>query len=98
LSILFFGNCTNDALSTGTSLLNAIRANPQNTTCNDVKDGSGYCVPALYRDGTKLDPFKIHVYYPTDGPRSVVPIPTGFAMVGGDQNAEEAAEQHIYWS
>jgi hypothetical protein len=77
----FFGNRTTRGRSTGTSLLNSTRASASNTTCKDRQDGSGYWAPALYQNGVKLRPEKVHVYYRHGGSMPAKPFPVGFGMI-----------------
>jgi Domain of unknown function (DUF1996) len=46
----FLGNETTNALSTRKSMLNG------STTCGTEEDKAGYWVPALYKDGVKINP------------------------------------------
>jgi hypothetical protein len=84
----FFGNRTTTARSTGRGLLNAVKANVNNTTCKDKRDGAAYWAPALYQDGTKLRPEKVHVYYRHRGDIAATPFPVGFGMI---------THKHFWW-
>ena len=84
----FFGNRTTDATSTGRSLLAAVRENPRNVTCKDSRDASAYWAPALYEDGRRLLPQKVHVYYRHHASIRANPFPTGFGMV---------THRHFWW-
>lgn len=79
----FFGNATTNATSTYESL----RAG--RTTCRTEEDGSGYWVPALFRDGVEVKPVAMKVYYRTGrhAPESVQPFPAGFRVVAGSAAA-----------
>ena len=72
----FFGNTSTNSTSTGSSLLAA------GTTCQDPNDKSAYWVPALYWNGTRVEPRSAHVRYAVTGPE-VTPFPAGFMAVTG---------------
>ncbi|MFN8632799.1 MAG: DUF1996 domain-containing protein [Chloroflexota bacterium] len=82
----FFGNTTTNASSSYDSL----RAGA--TTCRTDEDASGYWVPALYRNGTEVQPISMKVYYRTGrhAPEDVQPFPAGFRMIAGDATATSA--------
>jgi len=82
----FFGNATTSAASTYDSL----RAGA--TTCRTEEDASGYWTPALYRNGTQVEPVSMKVYYRTGrhAPESVRAFPAGFRMIAGDATAASA--------
>lgn len=84
----FFGNRTTMGRSTGNGLLKATRANTKNTTCKDKGDGAAYWAPALYQDGAKLRPEKVHVYYRHQGSVPARPFPIGFGMI---------TDKHFWW-
>jgi hypothetical protein len=84
----FFGNRRTAAGSTGKRLVNAIRTSPLNSTCRDKRDGSAYWAPALYQDGKRLLPQKVHVYYRHRAAVPARPFPVGFGMI---------ADRHV-WS
>ena len=84
----FFGNRTTTGRSTGKALLTAARPNPSKTTCKDKGDDSAYWAPALYQDGAKVRPEKIHVYYRHRGSVPAKPFPVGFGMV---------THKHFWW-
>src|SRR5712691_5748567 len=88
----FFGNRTTNAFSTGASLL----ASRASTLCDDPGDGSAYWIPALYRDGVKLNPLRVHVYYRTEGDLEVHPFPTGLQMIAHFNH--ELMDGHVNWS
>jgi uncharacterized protein DUF1996 len=77
----FFGNRTTTGRSSGTALLNAARTNPEKTTCKDKLDDSGYWAPALYQDGVKVRPDRMHIYYRHRGSVPAKVFPVGFAMI-----------------
>jgi hypothetical protein len=82
----FFGNTTTAAASTYESL----RASA--TTCRTEQDGSGYWVPALFRNGAEVRPLAMKAYYRTGRhePESVKAFPPGFRVVAGDPTATGA--------
>lgn len=82
----FFGNTTTNASSTYDSL----RAG--STTCRTEEDSSGYWVPALYRNGTEVQPVSMKVYYRTGrhAPEEVQAFPPGFRTIAGDATASAA--------
>ena len=65
---------------------------PAPTTCRTEEDGSGYWVPALYRNGVEVKPQAMKVYYRTGRhePESVKAFPAGFRVVAGDATATTA--------
>src|SRR5580765_3229821 len=69
----FFGNESTDAFSTITTL------DAATTTCSFPEDKSGYWVPSVLVDGTRVDPDHVAAYYIVRGPDpSVVqPYPHG---------------------
>ena len=73
----FFGNTGTDENSTKASLL--ARAG----TCNDTNDHSAYWVPALYQDGSLVQPAFVSVHYYIAGNRKVTAFPAGFKAVAG---------------
>jgi hypothetical protein len=92
----FFGNKLTDAFSTGASLLAAARRDREITSCIDTADSAAYWAPALYRDGQKLDPWEVLVYYRNASEQIAVPFPVGFGMIAGDMNAKNP-NQHVRW-
>src|SRR5687768_1300622 len=82
----FFGNRTTSASSTYESL----RAGA--TTCRTAEDGSGYWVPALFRNGAEVKPLSMKVYYRTGRheTEAVKAFPAGFRVVAGDATATSA--------
>ncbi len=60
------------------------------TTCDKVVDKAGYWHPALYDRGELVTPRSIAAYYraaPGVDPAEVQTMPTGLAMIAGDQTA-----------
>jgi hypothetical protein len=84
----FFGNRTTKGGSTGNVLLDATRTNASNTTCKDKRDGSAYWAPALYQNGVKVRPDRVHVYYRHRGSVPAKPFPVGFGMI---------THKHFWW-
>jgi hypothetical protein len=93
----FFGARTADAGSTYSSMV----AGP--TTCGTPEDKAGYWAPALYRNGTKINPAgsfngeKVEQkFYYRDGhyasAASVEPFPPNFKMVQGHMHARSIAD------
>jgi len=74
---MFFGNKGISKNSTFTSLVRGT------TTCSTSKDRSGYWAPVVYKDGRRLKPYQISVYYVADG-RDRQPFPKGFMEKSGD--------------
>jgi hypothetical protein len=92
----FFGNVTTAAASTYDSLRAA-----GSTTCVTGQDGSGYWVPALYKDGAEVQPRSVKVYYRIGRhePGSAVAFPPGFRMVAGDAAATSAQGRGVtFWA
>lgn len=79
----FFANTTTNAHSTHELL----RAGA--TTCQDPEDKSGYWLPSLTKNGVKVDPSAVGVYFSLDGkhPGQVKPFPAGLKVVAGDASA-----------
>jgi hypothetical protein len=78
----FFGNRTTNAHSTLASL------DAGATTCVRPKNKSGYWVPALYKDGVRVQPFSATVYYRGAGLQpNVLSIPRGLKIVAGNAKA-----------
>ncbi len=78
----FFGNVSTDASSTYASMIH------KPSTCSDDGDRSGYWVPALFVDGTRVQPRRVDAYYRVaDGvkPTAVRPFPDGLEVLAGDQ-------------
>jgi hypothetical protein len=79
----FFGNVTTNAAST----VDTLQAG--GTTCINASDHSGYWVPSLSVDGTRIDPAFANVYYQSAGKphRKIKTIPLGLEVVAGDSTA-----------
>jgi hypothetical protein len=92
----FFGNRLTDAFSTGDTLLAAGRANHEVTTCIDAADFAAYWAPALYRDGVKLDPWEVLVYYRNASDVDVAVFPVGFGMIAGDASSQ-VPNKEVRW-
>lgn len=79
----FFGNVGTDENSTGTSLL------ADTTTCNDARNHSSYWIPALYQDGTLIEPVGAKVRYNLSRGRTTA-FPLGFMAVSGRTDSTAA--------
>lgn len=79
----FFGATDTDAFSTPSSIRRA------STTCDKPEDRSAYWVPALYRDGEKVDPTFLTAYYTLDDkhPGDIKPYPDDLRIIAGDPDA-----------
>lgn len=77
----FFGNTSTDASSTAASLLAA------STTCRVAGDRAAYWAPALYADGTRVQPRAMSAYYSSRGGVTPTAFPTGLEMVAGGTGA-----------
>src|SRR3954452_22666673 len=79
----FFGNVSTNAASTLASLSRA------GTTCIDSKDHSGYWVPSLTVNGTRVQPRFANVYYQSAGKpyKGIKTIPRGLKVVAGNAMA-----------
>jgi Domain of unknown function (DUF1996) len=98
----FFGNTSVDAFSTYRSMRAA------GTTCPQG-DTAGYWLPAVLRDGTKVDPagrgVREQVYVSADNlapGTHIEPFPPDLRMVAGNAHATRASEnpdlgEEIYW-
>lgn len=87
----FTGNTTTDASSTLASLQRG------RTTCNNVKDLSAYWAPALYQNGTRVEPKEMQVYYRASNRNAKVirSIPLGLRMVAGNHDATKPQSTDI---
>lgn len=84
---VFFGNTGTDAASTIDSL------DAGATTCQQQRDRAAYWVPALYLDGTMIEPVRSLAYYRAGidvDPAMVEPYPHGLMMIAGDAGATAA--------
>lgn len=82
----FYGSDAIDASSTAEDLLGG------GTTCDKRADKAGYWHPTLYDGGEVVVPRSISAYYraaPGVDPADVVTMPTGLALIAGDQTATE---------
>ena len=98
----FFGNTSVDAFSTYQSMRAASTTCPQGDT-------AGYWLPAMYRDGTKVDPagrgVREQVYVSADNlapGTHIEPFPPDLRIVAGNAHATKASEnpdlgEEIYW-
>ena len=98
----FFGNTSVDAFSTYRSMRAARSTCPQG-------DGAGYWLPAVLRDGTKVDPagrnIREQVYVSADNlapGTHIEPFPPDLRMVAGNAHATKPSEnpdlgEEIYW-
>jgi hypothetical protein len=90
----FFGNVGVNAYSTAASMAGV------RSSCA-ANDRSSYWVPALYRDGMKVNPSSFVAYYENrfaDGTK-VSAFPPGFQVVFGDRTATSGGQvdDHIGW-
>ena len=93
---MFFGNTETNALTTENELINTGGATCQGYELNR----SAYWVPALL-DGTgnAVVPFQIIIYYKTKSPQTVIPMPQGLQMIGGnDLSFSFDADEQLHWS
>jgi Domain of unknown function (DUF1996) len=92
----FFGNVSTSASSTAASLLAAGK-----TSCAAPADTSAYWVPALYRDGKRITPVAMSIYYRTAGRNasSIQPLPPGLEMIAGNETAMSPQPTSVaYWN
>jgi len=87
----FFGATTIDKDSTGASLV-AANVNGDATTCNRLRDGSAYWMPALQvaddpANPVTVQPDEIRVRYAAPRGQRVRSFPAGFTIVAGDKGA-----------
>ncbi|MBK6857735.1 MAG: DUF1996 domain-containing protein [Microthrixaceae bacterium] len=81
----FYGSDIINADSTAESLLEG------GTTCDKTADKAGYWHPTLFDHGEIVVPVSIAAYYraaPGVDPTDLVTMPTGLALIAGDQTAE----------
>ncbi len=93
---MFFGNTETDAHTTENVLINS-----GGGTCQGYElNRSAYWVPALLDGkGNAVVPYQIIIYYKTKSPQTVIPMPQGLQMIGGndlDYSFETRSELH--WS
>ncbi|MCB0986721.1 MAG: DUF1996 domain-containing protein [Microthrixaceae bacterium] len=82
----FYGSTVIDASSTPEILMAG------GTTCDKTADTAGYWHPTLFDRGEIVVPRSIAAYYraaPGVDPTDVVTMPTGLALIAGDQTATE---------
>ena len=80
----FYGSVVTDSTSTIDDLLAA------DTTCDKTVDTAAYWQPTLYDHDEVVVPRGVHAYYraaPGLDPATVQPMPTGLALIAGDQTA-----------
>jgi hypothetical protein len=76
----YFGNRTVDAWSTYGSLIG------QPTSCANPADTAGYWAPAVFLNGTKIQPTNLRAYYSEDV-AVTQPFPPGLGIVAGNSGA-----------
>jgi hypothetical protein len=95
----FFGNRSTDARSSYDSMVSA------STACDMPADTGSYWVPALYKDGKKIDPrgFMLgdnisNTFYYRDSGTDLpeVPFPADLRMIAGNAHAKSEAGNAIY--
>ncbi len=93
---MFFGNTETDAFTTEDELINS-----GGGTCQGYElNRSAYWVPALLDGkGNAVVPYQIIIYYKTKSPQSVIAMPQGLQMIGGNDlsNSFEAGNE-LHWS
>ena len=98
----FFGNRTTNAFSTYSSLLAGA------TNCIEDfhatfdyahDDHAPYWAPALLKNGRKINPSSIDVYYfvGNKSPASIRPFPPNFRMIAGDSKATAPQPTSVVW-
>lgn len=95
----FLGNRSTQASSTYSSMVAG------GTNCRDSADTAGYWVPSLYRNGVKVAPSEVKVYYRDSGLAAgtmVRAFPADFRMIAGVGTATSAAGNSklgsaLYW-
>ncbi len=93
---MFFGNTETNANTTENTLINSGGATCQGYELNR----SAYWVPALLDGkGNAVVPFQIIIYYKTKSPDSVIPMPQGLQMIGGnDLHHSFETRDELHWS
>ena len=93
---MFFGNTNTDAFTTDEKLINEGGATCQGFELNR----SAYWVPALLDGkGNAVVPFNIIIYYKTKDTGSVIPMPQGLQMIGGnDIHNSFKSDNTLHWS
>lgn len=82
----FYGSDETDSLSSVDDLLGS------ETTCDKSVDTAGYWQPTLFDHDKIVVPAEVEAYYraaPGIDPKSVKTMPTGLALIAGDQTATE---------
>jgi hypothetical protein len=88
----FFGNETTNANSTFASMLAG------STNCRIPSDTAGYWSPTALLRGVTVKPRVMRVYYLGVRDRAVETIPSGLKYIGGNKDAQSAAENpHVFW-
>lgn len=93
---MFFGNTDTTAFTTDNTLINS-----GGGTCQGYElNRSAYWVPALLDGkGNAVVPFQIIIYYKTKSPDSVIPMPQGLQMIGGnDLHYSFETRDELHWS
>lgn len=93
---MFFGNTETNADTTENELINS-----GGGTCQGYElNRSAYWVPALLDGkGNAVVPYQIIIYYKTKSPESVIPMPQGLQMIGGnDLNDSFETRDELHWS
>lgn len=93
---MFFGNTETNAFTTDNTLINS-----GGGTCQGYElNRSAYWVPALLDNkGNAVVPFQIIIYYKTKSPDSVIPMPQGLQMIGGnDLHYSFETRDELHWS
>ena len=93
---MFFGNTDTTAFTTDNTLINS-----GGGTCQGYElNRSAYWVPALLDGkGNAVVPYQIIIYYKTKSPDSVIPMPQGLQMIGGnDLHYSFETRNELHWS
>ncbi len=93
---MFFGNTETNAYTTLDSLVNS-----GGGTCQGFElNRSAYWVPALLDGkGNAVVPYSIIIYYKTKDTASVIPMPQGLEMIGGNDLHETfQTSDQLHWS
>ncbi len=93
---MFFGNTETNASTTDNVLINS-----GGSTCQGYElNRSAYWVPALLDgNGNAVVPYQIIIYYKTKSPQTVIPMPQGLQMIGGnDLNSSFETRNELHWS
>lgn len=92
----FVGNDETNANSTYMSMLTG------NSNCGLAEDTAGYWVPAVYKNGVKINPSWTKVYYRSFYDQPVTVFPPDFRMIAGKATATSPSDnpkygKEIYW-